>query len=159
MGGSASRGRHHLGISIDFIQPAAKTPANTQGQRSRTHANPRSVHTQNFSVPDGAGSWSSPSRQGGRWSAETTTFLRLLPQTKARTVPNILRKVVEASLLSRWSAILTLTAQHAFAASFLDVDCAGTSNTDGDTPSISQLLSEAPPTPAHQPSPSPPLRS
>ena len=54
---------------------------------------------------------------GGRWSPEATTFLRLLAQTKARPVPNILRKAVEASLLSRWSAILTHAAQHAFAAS------------------------------------------
>ena len=81
---------------------------------------------------------------GGRWSPEATTFLRLLAQTKARAVPNILRKAVEASLLSRWSAILTHAAQHAFAASLLDLDCAGTSTIDGDTPSISQLLSEAP---------------
>ena len=84
---------------------------------------------------------------GGRWSPEATTFLRLLAHTKARAVPNILRKAVEASLLSRWSAILTHAAQHAFAASLLDLDCAGTSTTDGDTPSISQLLSEAPPPP------------
>ena len=63
---------------------------------------------------------------------------------KARAVPNILRKAVEASLLSRWSAILAHAAQHAFAASLLDLDCAGTSTTDGDIPSISQLLSEAP---------------
>ena len=81
---------------------------------------------------------------GGRWSPEATTFLRLLAQTKPRAVPNILRKAVEASLLSRWSAILTHAAQHAFAASLLDLDCAGTSILDGDTPSISQLLSEAP---------------
>ena len=81
---------------------------------------------------------------GGRWSPEATTFLRLLAQTKARAVPNILRKAVEASLLSRWSAILAHAAPHAFAASLLDLDCAGTSTTDGDTPSISQLHSEAP---------------
>ena len=84
---------------------------------------------------------------GGRWSPEATTFLRLLAQTKARAVPNIVRKAVEASLLLRWSAILTHAAQHAFAASLLHLDCAGTSSTDGDTPSISQLLSEAPPPP------------
>ena len=97
---------------------------------------------------------------GGRWSPEATTFLRLLAQTKARAVPNLLRKAVEASLLSRWSAILTHAAQHAFAASLLALDCAGTSSTDGDTP-LHQPASvrSAPPTPAYQPSPSPPLRS
>ena len=68
-----------------------------------------------------------------------TTFLRLLAQTKASP-----RKAVEASLLSRWSAILAYAAQHAFAASLLALDCAGTSTTDKDAPSISQLLSEAP---------------
>ena len=75
---------------------------------------------------------------GGRWSPEATTFLRLSAQTKPRAVPNILRKA-EASLLPRWSAILTHAAQQAFATSLLDLDCAGASNTDGDTPSISQL--------------------
>ena len=81
---------------------------------------------------------------GGRWSPEATTFLLLMARTKAKAVPNILRKAVEVSLLSRWSAILTHAAQHAFAASLLDLDCAGTSTNDGDTPSISQLPSEAP---------------
>ena len=81
---------------------------------------------------------------GGRWSPEATSFLRLLAHTKARAAPDILRRAVEASLLSRWSAILTHAAQHAFAASLLDFDCAGASTIDGDAPSISQLLSEAP---------------
>ena len=44
---------------------------------------------------------------GGRWSPEATSFLRMLAHTKARAAPNILRRAVEASLLSRWSAILT----------------------------------------------------
>ena len=109
--GSATRGRRHLGISIDFIQPVPKTcwpirkssaPGRRQIQGARV---PR-----NFSVPDGAGSWS---------------------------FPNILRKA-ETSLLPRWSATLTHAAQQAFPASLLDLDCAGASNTDGDTPSISQ---------------------
>ena len=47
------------------------------------------------------------------------------------------------------SAILTHAAQHAFAASLLDLDCAGTSTVDGDGPSTSQLLSEAPVQPPH----------
>ena len=79
---------------------------------------------------------------GGRWSPEATSFLRLLAHIKVRAAPDILRRAVEASLLSRWSAILTHAAQHAFAASLLDLDCANT--IDGDAPSISQLLSEAP---------------
>ena len=74
---------------------------------------------------------------GGRWSPEATTFLRPLAQTKARPVPNILRKAVEASLLSRWSAILTHAAPHAFAASLLDLDCAGASSTGTPPPSAS----------------------
>jgi len=78
-----------------------------------------------------------------------------LAQTKAGAVPNILRKAVEASLLSCWSAILTHAAQRAFAASLLDLDCAGTSTPDGETPSISQLLSEAP-LPPHLPAVSQP---
>ena len=89
------------------------------------------------------------SKRHGRWRQEATTFLRLLAHTKARAAPDILRQAVQASLLSRWSAILTHAAQHAFAASLLDLDCAGTSTVDGDGPSTSQLLSEAPVQPPH----------
>ena len=87
---------------------------------------------------------------GGRWSQEATTFLRLLAHTKARAAPDILCQAVEASLPSRWSAILTHAAQHAFAASLLDLDCAGASTASLRSPR---------PTPAHQSCPSPPLRS
>ena len=146
MGGSATRGRHHLGIPFDLIQPAQKTcrpirrsmllqDARTES-KERTY--PELLRSRRCRLVVLA------LETGGRWSPEATTFLRLLAQTKARAVPNILRKAVEASLLSRWSAILTHAAQHAFAASLLDLDCAGTSTPDGDTPSISQLLSEVP---------------
>ena len=125
MGGSATRGRHHLGIPLDFIQPAPKTcrPIRRRLRRSsapgctrkeRTYAEllrSRRCRLVVFAL-----------QRGGRWSSEATTFLRLLAQTKARAVPNILRKAVEASLVSRWSAILTHAAQHAFAASLLDLD-------------------------------------
>ena len=142
MGGSATRGRHHPGISFDFLQPAPKTrrPIRRSSAPGCTQI-PELLRSRRCRLVVLA------IETGGRWSPEATTFLRLLAQTKARAVPNILRKAVEASLLSRWSAILTHAAQHAFAASLLDLDCAGTSSTDEDTPSISQLLSEAPPPP------------
>ena len=54
----------------------------------------------------------------------------LFVHTKARAVRN-------------WSAIFTHAAQHAFAASLLDLDCAGTSSLDRET-LISQLLLQAP---------------
>ena len=42
-------------------------PSNLQTMgKYGTPANPRNAHTQNFSVPDGADSWSSVSKQGGR---------------------------------------------------------------------------------------------
>jgi len=80
----------------------------------------------------------------GRWNPEATTFLRVLAQTKSTAFPNIFRKAVEAFLPSRWSAILIHAARHAFAAGLLDLDCAGTSNTDGDIPSISQPTAPPP---------------
>lgn len=58
---------------------------------------------------------------------------------KSRNSPDIVRKAVGVAFLSRWPPILAHTAQQAFAASL--VDC-GT--IDGDTSSVSQLLSEAP---------------
>ena len=145
MGGSATRGRHHLGIPFDLIQPAPEdVPANTQEQRSRTHANPRSAHTQNFSVPDGAGSWSSPSRQGAGGARKQPLSSASWPKQKPEQFPTSSAKLSKLPSSHAGQPSSHMRAQHAFAASLLDLDCAGTSTPDGDTPSISQLLSEAP---------------
>ena len=93
---------------------------------------------------------------GGRWSQETTTFLRLLAQAKARTVPGRLKASFTNALIHRWSAQIT----HAASCSY-DRLC-------GQSPGIwlrrehrhrpltSEVLAEPP---SCQPCPSPPLRS
>ena len=138
----ATRGRHHLGIPSNFIQPAPKTC-----RPIRRSSAPGRTQIQGAHIPR-TPPFQTVQARGSRWSPQATTFLRLLAHTKARAVPNILRKAVEASLLSRWSAILTHAAQHAFAASLLDLDCAGTSTTDGDTPSPSASFCQKRPFPA-----------
>ena len=44
---------------------------------------------------------------GGRWSQETTTFLRLFAQAKARTIPTRLKASFTNVLLHQWSAQIT----------------------------------------------------
>ena len=138
-GGGTTCCRHHLGISSDLLQSTPPTcrPIHRSSTPGRTQIEGKDILVV------------LALEIGGRWSQEATTFLRLLAHTKARAAPDILRQAVEASLLSRWSAIPTHAAQHAFAASLLDLDCAGTSTVDGDGPSTSQLLSEAPVQPPH----------
>jgi len=85
---------------------------------------------------------------GGRWSHETTNFIRLLAQSKARQAPALLQPVM-AALISRWSALLRHAAMQSFAASLLDQDqnLSTHSNVDGNAPPVSQLLAETPPPP------------
>ena len=58
---------------------------------------------------------------GGRWSQEATTFLRLLAQAKARTIPARLKASFTNALIHRWSAQITHAAMTAYAASLLDL--------------------------------------
>ena len=44
---------------------------------------------------------------GGRWSQETTTFLRLLAQAKARTIPARLKASFTNALIHRWPGQIT----------------------------------------------------
>ena len=84
---------------------------------------------------------------GGRWSHETTNFIRLLAQSKARQAPALLQRSVMAALISRGSAMLSHAAMQSFAASLLDQNLSTHSNVDGNTPPVSQLLAETPPPP------------
>ena len=85
---------------------------------------------------------------GGRWSQEATTFLRLLAQAKARTIPARLKASFTNALIHRWSAQITHAAMTAYAASLLECDCVGSTVTDGNQPLTSEVLAEATPPPA-----------
>ena len=81
---------------------------------------------------------------GGRWSEEASMFVRLLAQAKARQAPPLLQTSLAAALISRWTASLSHAAMHAFAASLLAQDCSNHANVDGNQPTLSQVLAEAP---------------
>ena len=56
---------------------------------------------------------------GGRWSEEAWNFLTLLAKAKARWSTPALQKSTEFCLLRRWSIMLAVAAQTAFAGSLL----------------------------------------
>ena len=86
----------------------------------------------------------------GRWSAEAASFIRLLARCKARAAPHSSRTACTSSyvLVLRWSGLLACAAARAFLSSLLGLPLSATANVDGDSPLISDLLSdsaEAPP--------------
>ena len=86
---------------------------------------------------------------GGRWSEETASFINLLAQHKTRQAPALLQHSITTALIAKWSALGTHAAQQAFAASLIETSqsLANHTNTDGNEPTFSQLLAEAPPQP------------
>jgi len=68
---------------------------------------------------------------------------------KARQAPPILQHSITTALIARatWSALLTHAAQQAFAATLVETPqaLASHTNTEGNEPTFSQLLAEAPP--------------
>ena len=76
---------------------------------------------------------------GGRFSEETSSFIRLLAQACSRTAPAHLWRAAQA-YIARWSALLTHAAQTAFANSVAFLDPAPHADLDGDTPVLSDLL-------------------
>ena len=56
---------------------------------------------------------------GGRWSDEAWTFLELLAHAKARSAPGLMRRSTEYCLLRRWSGMIAVAAQSAFAGTLL----------------------------------------
>lgn len=76
---------------------------------------------------------------GGRWSEEALEFVRLLARAKARAYPRLLRKSAQLAWASRWSGLLAIAAQRAFARTLLElpVDEVGC---DGDAPPLEDVL-------------------
>ena len=75
---------------------------------------------------------------GGRWSGETSTFLQLLAEAKARAEPPVLRRRVVCAWKARWGAILACAAARAFACSLLNLR--GGSAAGGDTPASHEVM-------------------
>ena len=75
---------------------------------------------------------------GGRWSDEALSFLNSLANAKVRDEPEDFKKVVKASWLRRWKALLACAAAGAFALSLLERRCAP--RCDGPTPSLDEVV-------------------
>ncbi|OLP76330.1 132 kDa protein [Symbiodinium microadriaticum] len=80
---------------------------------------------------------------GGRWSEEAATFLRLLAQARAGSAPAAVRRATPAAWVHRWSGILSVAAQQAFAASLLELPPAAELGAAGDPPALHELLADA----------------
>ena len=74
---------------------------------------------------------------GGRFSAETSQFLRGMASAKVRGLPQVLQGRAHAGWVRRWSAMLGCTAARAFAVSLLDRVPAGV---DGPEPSVHEVM-------------------
>ena len=57
---------------------------------------------------------------GGRWSAETMSFLCLLAKTRAQSETHLKGRRVEQAWRIRWSCMLACAAARAFAASLIE---------------------------------------
>ena len=75
---------------------------------------------------------------GGRWSAETRTFVGLLAKAKAREVPVVLRKRVEWAWWRLWGSSLACASARAFAASLLALRLSG--GAAGDVPKFNEVV-------------------
>ena len=75
---------------------------------------------------------------GGRWSAETSSFLAQLVKAKARQETLLLQKRAEQAWRLRWAGIFACAAAKAVASSLLELKVSH--GADGDTPSCSEVL-------------------
>ena len=80
---------------------------------------------------------------GGRWSPDALEFLQKLARARAREAPLLLRGSVVHALLYRWSGLVAVAAQRAFASSLLELPLLGESCVDGALPSHSDLCADA----------------
>ena len=77
---------------------------------------------------------------GGRWSEEAIRFIQLLARAKARSQPAILRKAAEECYRRRWTGLVAMAAQRAFAASLLGGPLGGLACVDGEAPPLGDVL-------------------
>jgi len=87
-----------------------------------------------------ADSWCSELKRG----ADGAKKFLVCQTTGHALAPPLLQTSLAATLISRWTAWLSHAAMHAFAASLLAQDCSNHTNVEGNQPSLSQVLAEAP---------------
>ena len=84
---------------------------------------------------------------GGRWSQEAAALIGSLARHKTQTLPAILRPAAHHAWISRWAAHLSTAAMRAFASSLLHLPASTSTNIDGPSPHLGDLLSAYPPGP------------
>ena len=80
---------------------------------------------------------------GGRWAEEACDFVRLLARSRARAAPELLRRSTQLAFTLRWTGLLAVAAQRAFAATLLDWPTAHLACVDGEPPLLSEVLTDA----------------
>ena len=70
-------------------------------------------------------------------------FVRLLAKAKARTVSQLVRAAAKAAFFHRWTGILAVAAQTAFAATLLELPVDDAGGVDGDAPVLEEVLGDA----------------
>ena len=80
---------------------------------------------------------------GGRLTAETVTFLRLLADARARAAPTRLRSATRQASVHRWTGLLAVAAQRAYASSLLELPLASAEQGEGDAPPLGDVLAQA----------------
>ena len=75
---------------------------------------------------------------GGRWSAETLDFLRLLAKARARSEPRHLQTRAAQAWRTRWATLLACCAGKAFALSLFERR--GGQGADGEAPPLHEVL-------------------
>ena len=79
---------------------------------------------------------------GGRWGPEPTTFLRLLAQARAASAHAAVRSALRAAYVTRWSGIIAVAAQWAFASSLLELPLDTVASAAG-APAVHEVLQDA----------------
>ena len=77
---------------------------------------------------------------GGRWSEEAWSFLEQLAKVKAKTVPAVLQRSTEYCFLRRWSQIVAVAAQSAFAAMLLNEPTGRVNTWNDQDPDLGEAL-------------------
>ena len=81
---------------------------------------------------------------GGRIGQEALGFVRQLANAKARGVPARLRAAARQVHIHRWTGMLAVAAQRAFAMSLLELSLATADECDGAEPPLAEVLASCP---------------
>ena len=80
---------------------------------------------------------------GGRWAEEAATFVRLLARARAAGAPAAVRNAAQAAWVLRWSGLISVAAQRALAATFLELPLQSELAAAGPPPALHELLADA----------------